>query len=377
MNKKALITGITGQDGAYLAELLLEKGYTVHGIKRRSSSFNTDRVDHLYQDPHETDRRFILHYGDLTDATNLIRIIQEVQPDEIYNLAAQSHVQVSFETAEYTANTDALGTLRILEAIRLLGMETRTRFYQAGTSELYGLVQQTPQNEKTPFYPRSPYACAKLYAYWITVNYREAYSMFACNGILFNHESPIRGETFVTRKITRAAARIALGLQEKLFLGNLDAQRDWGHARDYVYGMWLMMQQEKPMDFVLATGKAKSVRYFVQKAFDWLGVKLEFKGQGKDEVGIISAVDEKRMNELGLEPMRAGREIIAVDPRYFRPTEVDFLVGDAARAREILGWVPKHDLDSLIHDMMENDLTLNKKEKYLQDGGYRTFEGYE
>ena len=377
MNKKALITGITGQDGAYLAELLLEKGYIVHGIKRRSSSFNTDRVDHLYQDPHETDRRFILHYGDLTDATNLIRIIQEVQPDEIYNLAAQSHVQVSFETAEYTANTDALGTLRILEAIRLLGLETRTRFYQAGTSELYGLVQQTPQNEKTPFYPRSPYGCAKLYAYWITVNYREAYGMFACNGILFNHESPLRGETFVTRKITRAAARIALGLQEKLFLGNLDAQRDWGHAKDYVYGMWLMMQQEKPMDFVLATGKARSVRYFVQKAFDWLGVKLEFKGQGKDEVGIISAVDEKRMNELGLEPMRAGREIITVDPRYFRPTEVDFLVGDAARAKKILGWAPRHDLDSLIRDMMENDLTLNKKEKYLQDGGYRTFEGYE
>ena len=377
MNKKALITGITGQDGAYLAELLLEKGYTVHGIKRRSSSFNTDRVDHLYQDPHETDRRFILHYGDLTDATNLIRIIQEVQPDEIYNLAAQSHVQVSFETAEYTANTDALGTLRILEAIRLLGMEKRTRFYQAGTSELYGLVQQTPQNEKTPFYPRSPYACAKLYAYWITVNYREAYGMFACNGILFNHESPIRGETFVTRKITRAAARIALGLQDKLFLGNLDPQRDWGHAKDYVYGMWLMMQQKTPEDFVLATGETRSVRYFVRKAFEWLGIELEFKGRGLDEVGIVTAVDHKRMNELDIEPIQTGRKIIAVDPRYFRPTEVDILVGDAARAREILGWAPSHNLDSLIQDMMENDLTLNKKEKYLQDGGYRTFENYE
>ncbi len=365
MEKTALITGITGQDGAYLAELLLQKNYTVHGIKRRSSLFNTDRIDHLYQDPHETDRRFILHYGDLTDATNLIRIIQEVQPDEIYNLAAQSHVQVSFETAEYTANADALGTLRILEAIRLLGLEKRTRFYQAGTSELYGLVQETPQTEKTPFYPRSPYGCAKLYAYWITVNYREAYGMFACNGILFNHESPIRGETFVTRKITRAAARIALGLQDKLYLGNLDAQRDWGYAGDYVYGMWLMMQQEKPMDFVLATGETRSVRYFVRKAFEWLGVELEFKGQGLEEKGIVSRVEGEHAIEM-------GKEIIAIDKRYFRPTEVDFLVGDASRARDVLGWQPRHDLDTLIKDMVEYDLEQARQEEYLKKGGFRT-----
>ena len=363
--KKALITGITGQDGAYLAGFLLEKGYIVHGIKRRASSFNTDRVDHLYQDPHEPDRRFIMHYGDLTDATNLIRIIQEVQPDEIYNLAAQSHVQVSFETAEYTANADALGTLRILEAIRLLGMTEKTKFYQAGTSELYGLVQETPQTEKTPFYPRSPYACAKLYAYWITVNYREAYNMFACNGILFNHESPVRGETFVTRKITRGVARMALGMQDKIYLGNLDAQRDWGDARDYVQGMWLLMQQDRPLDIVLATGRSFSVREFVRKAFSIIGAELVFEGEGLDEKGIVSRID-------GSYPIKKGQEAVAIDKRYFRPTEVDVLVGDASRARDILGWQPAHDLDTLIKDMVEHDLEMARQEQYLKKGGFRT-----
>ncbi len=339
--KVALITGVTGQDGAYLAELLLDKGYVVHGVKRRSSSFNTGRIDYLYHDPHFKGLPFYLHYGDLTDATNLIRIIQEVQPDEIYNLAAQSHVKVSFETPEYTANGDALGTLRILEAIRILGLSEKTKFYQASTSELYGKVQEVPQNEKTPFYPRSPYAVAKFYAYWITVNYREAYDMYACNGILFNHESPIRGETFVTRKITRAAVRIAHGMQEKLFLGNLDAKRDWGHAKDYVEGMWLILQQEKPEDYVLATGETNSVRTFCEKAFKHAGIEVEWQGKGVNEKGI---------------DVETGKVIVEVDPRYFRPTEVDLLIGDATKARTQLGWAPKHSLDELVHDMVESDL---------------------
>lgn len=339
--KVALITGVTGQDGAYLAELLLNKGYVVHGVKRRSSSFNTGRIDYLYHDPHYKGLPFYLHYGDLTDATNLIRIIQEVQPDEIYNLAAQSHVKVSFETPEYTANGDALGALRILEAIRILGLSEKTKFYQASTSELYGKVQEVPQNEKTPFYPRSPYAVAKLYAYWITVNYREAYDMFACNGILFNHESPIRGETFVTRKITRAAVRIAHGMQEKLFLGNLDAKRDWGHAKDYVEGMWRILQQEKPEDYVLATGETNSVRTFCEKAFKHAGISVEWQGKG--------------VNEKGLDA-ETGKVIVEVDPRYFRPTEVDLLIGDPAKARTQLGWEAKHSLDELVQDMVESDL---------------------
>lgn len=339
--KTALITGVTGQDGAYLAEMLLEKGYIVHGIKRRSSSFNSARINHLYHDPHFKGLPFFLHYGDLTDATNLIRIIQEVQPDEIYNLAAQSHVKVSFETPEYTANGDALGTLRLLEAIRILGLGEKTKFYQASTSELFGKIQETPQNEKTPFYPRSPYAAAKLYAYWITVNYREAYDMFACNGILFNHESPIRGETFVTRKITRAAVRIANGMQNKLFLGNLDAKRDWGHAKDYVEGMWLILQQAKPEDFVLATGETNSVRTFCEMAFHHVGIDISWKGSG--------------VNEKGIDP-NTGNIIIEIDPRYFRPTEVDLLIGDATKANEKLGWKPKHNLDSLVRDMIESDL---------------------
>jgi len=339
--KKALITGVTGQDGAYLAELLLAKDYEVHGIKRRSSSFNTGRIDHLYQDPHVDEQRFFLHYGDLTDATNLIRIVQEVRPDEIYNLGAQSHVHVSFETPEYTANSDALGVLRLLEAIRILGLEKTTRFYQASTSELFGLVQEVPQKETTPFYPRSPYGVAKLYAYWITINYREAYGMYACNGILFNHESPIRGETFVTRKITRAAAKIARGAQEMLYLGNLDAKRDWGHARDYVRGMWLMLQQEAPHDYVLATGKTHTVRRFCELAFAAAGVTLAWEGEGENEVGVDSA---------------SGKTRVAVDPRYFRPTEVDLLVGDATRARKELGWRPEYTLEAMIEEMVASDL---------------------
>ncbi len=371
--KRAIITGITGQDGAYLAEFLLNKGYEVHGIKRRSSLFNTERVDHFYKDPHEPDVNFFLHYGDMTDSTNLIRIIQEVQPHEIYNLAAQSHVKVSFETPEYTANADALGTLRLLEAIRILGMEDRVRFYQASTSELYGKVQAIPQNEQTPFYPRSPYAAAKLYAYWITVNYREAYDIFACNGILFNHESPIRGETFVTRKITRAAARIRLGLQKKLYLGNLNAKRDWGHAKDYVEGMWRILQQKEPDDYVLATGETHSVREFVEKAFKLLGIYLEWKGEGVEEKGLVGEVrdivDGVEIN--GFCGVKKGDVVIQIDPRYFRPTEVDVLIGDATKAREKLGWRPTHSFEDLIKDMVFADLEVAKKELYLKNGGYR------
>ncbi len=369
--KKALITGITGQDGAYLSELLLEKGYEVHGIKRRTSLFNTSRVDHLYQDPHESDLRFILHYGDLTDATNLIRIIQEVQPDEIYNLGAMSHVQVSFESPEYTADTDAMGTLRLLEAIRILGLTEKTRFYQASTSELYGKVQEIPQKETTPFYPRSPYAVAKLYAYWITVNYRESYGMYACNGILFNHESPLRGETFVTRKITRAAAKIALGLQDKLYLGNMDAQRDWGHARDYVEGMWRMLQQEKAEDFVLATGVTTSVRDFVRMAFREVGIELEFRGEGVEEKGIVASSSQP---DYHLEP---GTEVVAVDPRYFRPAEVELLIGDPTQAREKLGWTPSYDLQSLCSEMVRADIELFRRDQLLRDAGFEVKNEFE
>ena len=357
MKKIALITGITGQDGAYLAELLLKKDYLVHGIKRRSSSFNTARIDHLYQDPHIDKRNFILHHGDLTDSTNMIRIIQEVQPDEIYNLAAQSHVMVSFETPEYTANADALGTLRILEAIRLLGLSNKTRFYQASTSELYGMAQEVPQNEKTPFYPRSPYGVAKLYAYWITINYREAYNIFACNGILFNHESPIRGETFVTRKITRAAARISLGVQERLYLGNLDSKRDWGHANDYVEGMWRILQHDKPEDFVLATGISTSIRDFTTQAFSEAGISLEWSGSGVDEVG---------------KNAQTGKLLVSVDPAYFRPTEVDLLIGDATKAKEKLGWSPTCDLKQLISEMISSDLKEARKDRHLLSGGFQT-----
>jgi GDPmannose 4,6-dehydratase len=368
--KTALITGVTGQDGAYLAELLLDKGYNVHGIKRRTSLFNTDRIDHLYQDPHEKNVRFTLHYGDLTDSTNLIRIIQEVQPDEIYNLAAMSHVQVSFETPEYTGNADGLGTLRILEAVRLLGLTEKTKIYQASTSELYGKVQEVPQTEKTPFYPRSPYAVAKMYAYWITVNYREAYGMFACNGILFNHESPLRGETFVTRKITRAAARIALGMQEKMFLGNLDAKRDWGHAKDYVEGMWRILQHHSPDDYVLATGKTTSVRDFVRMTFAELGVSLIFKGKGVEEKGYVASTD-------GRYELPVGKEVVSIDPRYFRPTEVDLLIGDATKAYETLGWKPQHSLQDLVKDMISSDVKLMMQEKHLQRNGFTTYNYYE
>lgn len=355
MNKVALITGITGQDGAYLAELLLEKGYIVHGIKRRSSLFNTDRIDHLYKDQHEENVRFFLHYGDLTDSTNLIRIIQQVQPDEIYNLAAMSHVQVSFDTPEYTANADGIGTLRILEAIRILGLEKKTRFYQASTSELYGLVQETPQKETTPFYPRSPYAVAKLYAYWITVNYREAYGMYACNGILFNHESPLRGETFVTRKITRAVARIHLGLQEKLYLGNLDAKRDWGFAKDYVEAMWLILQQNQAEDFVIATGKTTKVRDFVTEAFKEVGIEMLWQGEGVEEQGIDKAT---------------GKVLVAVDPRYFRPTEVDLLLGDPTKAQEKLGWKPKTSLQELVAMMIKEDVSIAKRDVLCEKNGF-------
>ncbi|MCD6300126.1 MAG: GDP-mannose 4,6-dehydratase [Dehalococcoidales bacterium] len=360
--KKALVAGITGQDGAYLAEFLLNKGYEVHGIKRRSSSFNTARVDYLYRDPHEKDVRFFMHYGDLTDATNLIRIIQEIRPDEIYNLAAQSHVQVSFETPEYTANSDALGTLRLLEAIRILGLEQKTRFYQASTSEMFGQVRETPQRETTPFYPRSPYGAAKVYAYWITVNYREAYGMFACNGILFNHESPIRGETFVTRKITRAVARIRLGLQKKLYLGNLDSQRDWGHAVDYVKAMWLMLQQDEPDDFVIATGVAHSVREFVEKAFQEVDIRIDWQGSGVDEKG----VDRK-----------TGRILVEIDPRYFRPTEVEFLLGDASKAREKLGWQTEISFDDLVAAMVREDLQEARKDELCRAEGFKTFNNFE
>ncbi|MEL0455281.1 GDP-mannose 4,6-dehydratase [Flavobacteriaceae bacterium SZ-1-7] len=372
MKKKvALITGVTGQDGAYLSEFLLKKGYEVHGIKRRSSLFNTDRIDHLYQDPHIEHRDFFLHYGDLTDSTNLTRIIQEVQPDEIYNLAAMSHVHVSFEMPEYTANADALGTLRILEAIRLLGMEKKTRIYQASTSELYGKVQAVPQTETTPFYPRSPYAVAKMYAYWITVNYREAYGIYACNGILFNHESPIRGETFVTRKITRATARIALGLQDKFYLGNLDAQRDWGHAKDYVRMMWMILQADEAEDWVIATGKTTRVRDFVRMSFGEVGIELEFKGNGVDEKAYVKACNKPEYQ------LPIGREVLSVDPKYFRPTEVDLLIGDATKAKEKLGWVPEYDLKALVKDMMQSDVTLMKKEQYLKEGGYKIMNYFE
>lgn len=372
--KVALITGITGQDGAYLAEFLLKKGYMVHGIKRRSSLFNTDRIDHLYQDPHVEGSRFKLHYGDLSDSTNLIRIIQEVQPDEIYNLGAMSHVQVSFETPEYTANSDGLGTLRILEAIRILGLIEKTRVYQASTSELYGLVQEVPQKETTPFYPRSPYAVAKMYAYWITVNYREAYNMYACNGILFNHESPIRGETFVTRKITRAAARIALNLQERLFLGNLNSKRDWGHAKDYVEAMYLILQQDKPEDFVIATGQTTEIREFVKMAFGHVGVSLEFKGSGVDEVGFVSQVNAELFEgQTGKKcHLTIGQEVVFVDPKYFRPTEVDLLIGDPTKSKEKLGWKPKYDLPALVEDMMNSDIRLMQKQDYLREGGFDT-----
>ena len=369
MSKIALITGITGQDGAYLAELLLEKGYIVHGIKRRSSLFNTDRIDHLYQDPHEKNPRFFLHYGDLTDSTNLIRIIQEVQPDEIYNLGAQSHVQVSFETPEYTANSDAVGTLRILEAIRLLGLEKKTKFYQASTSELYGLVQEVPQTEKTPFYPRSPYAVAKLYAYWIVVNYREAYNIFACNGILFNHESPIRGETFVTRKITRAVAQITMGLADRLYLGNLSAKRDWGHAKDYVKAMYLMLQQDKPDDYVVATGITTEVREFVRMAFRSAGIEVEFKGKGVDEKAFIKSIVQ--VPEGGVVSKKwVGKCVVEVDPKYFRPTEVDLLIGDPAKAKKVLGWEPVYSLQDLVDEMIASDLKIMKKEKDLLDLGH-------
>jgi len=380
--KTALITGITGQDGSYLAEFLLKKGYVVHGIKRRASLFNTDRIDHLYQDPHIENRNFILHYGDMTDSMNLTRIIQEVRPDEIYNLAAMSHVAVSFETPEYTANADGVGTLRILEAVRLLGMEKTTRIYQASTSELYGKVQEVPQSETTPFYPRSPYAVAKMYAYWITVNYREAYDMFACNGILFNHESPVRGETFVTRKITRAAARIVLGLQEKLYLGNLDAKRDWGHAKDYVRMMWMILQAEEAEDWVIATGRTTSVRDFVRMAFGYLGIELEFRGEGIDEVGIVKSIDENRAasviqnSKFNIQNL-LGQELVQIDPRYFRPTEVDLLVGDPTKAKEKLGWVPEYTLEQLVEEMMASDLKLMQKDEYLKEGGYTIMNYFE
>lgn len=368
--KKALVTGITGQDGAYLAELLLSKGYEVHGIKRRSSLFNTQRIDHIYEDPHDKNVNFHLHYGDLSDSTNIIRIIQEVQPDEIYNLGAMSHVQVSFEEPEYTANVDGIGTLRILEAVRLLGL-TKTRIYQASTSELYGLVQEVPQSEKTPFYPRSPYAVAKLYGYWITVNYREAYNMFAVNGILFNHESPLRGETFVTRKITRAVARIALGLQNKVFLGNLDAQRDWGHAKDYVEAMWLILQQEVAEDYVIATGHTTRIREFVRMAFGEVGVELEFKGVGVDEKGVVVKCTNPAYQ------LEVGKEVVAIDPRYFRPTEVELLIGDPTKANTKLGWKPKYDLPALVKDMVGADIELFKKDQLLESSGHRVMNYFE
>ena len=369
--KRALITGVTGQDGAYLSELLLKKGYEVHGLKRRSSLFNTGRIDHLYQDPHIDNRKFILHFGDLTDSTNIIRIIQEIQPDEIYNLGAMSHVKVSFDSPEYTADVDGVGTLRILEAVRLLGLTKKTKIYQASTSELYGLVQEVPQSETTPFYPRSPYAVAKLYAYWITVNYREAYGMYTCNGILFNHESPLRGETFVTRKITRAVAKIGLGLQNKLFLGNLDAKRDWGHARDYVECMWKILQYESPEDWVIATGVTTTVRDFVKMSFAEIGVELEFKGTEENETAIISNTTNPEY------ALTVGTEVVAVDPQYFRPTEVDILLGDPTKAREKLNWNPKHDLKSLCSDMVRSDIELFKRDQVLRDAGFKVKNEFE
>jgi GDPmannose 4,6-dehydratase len=375
MKKKiALITGVTGQDGAYLAELLLKKGYEVHGIKRRSSLFNTDRIDHLYEDPHIDNRHFVLHYGDLTDSANMIRIIQEVQPDEIYNLGAMSHVKVSFDIPEYTADTDGIGTLRILEAVRLLGLTKKTKVYQASTSELYGLVQEVPQSETTPFYPRSPYGVAKLYGYWITVNYRESYDMFACNGILFNHESPLRGETFVTRKITRSVSKIALGLDKKLWLGNLGAKRDWGHAKDYVEAMWLMLQQDKPQDFVIATGITTEVREFVKMAFNEVGIEIEFRGEGINEVGFI-----KSLNNVATEgnSLNIGDEVVAVDPSYYRPSEVEILQGNPTKANTILGWKPKYDLKGLVKEMMASDMKIFQKEKLLKDNGFEVKNQYE
>ncbi len=379
--KVALITGITGQDGSYLAEFLLKKGYIVHGIKRRTSLFNTDRIDHLYEDPHVENRHFILHYGEMTDSMNLTRIIKETQPDEIYNLAAMSHVAVSFETPEYVANADGTGTLRILEAVRFLGLTDKTRIYQASTSELYGKVQEVPQTETTPFYPRSPYAVAKMYAYWITVNYREAYDMFACNGILFNHESPVRGETFVTRKITRAASKIALGLQSELFLGNLNAKRDWGHAKDYVRMMWLILQADEPEDWVIATGVTTTVRDFVKMAFAYAGIELEFKGEGVDEIGIVKSINEVKIQNLKLNLQNLqqliGKQVIGVDPRYFRPTEVDLLIGDPTKAESKLGWRREHKLEDLVNDMMASDLKLMTKDQYLKDGGYTVMNYFE
>ncbi|MFD2942092.1 GDP-mannose 4,6-dehydratase [Flavobacterium notoginsengisoli] len=371
LKKTAFITGVTGQDGAYLSEFLLEKGYIVHGLKRRTSMFNTDRIDHLYQDPYTENRDFILHYGDMTDSTNLTRLIQEIQPDEIYNLAAMSHVAVSFETPEYTGNVDALGTLRLLDAVRLLGLEKKTRIYQASTSELYGKVQEVPQTEKTPFYPRSPYAVAKMYAFWITVNYREAYGMYACNGILFNHESPIRGETFVTRKITRATARIALGLQDKLYLGNLDAQRDWGHAKDYVRMMWMILQADEPEDWVIATGKTTPVREFVRMSFAEVGIELEFRGQGIEEKGFVLSCSNPDYQ------IPAGTEVLAVDPHYFRPTEVDLLIGDPTKARTKLGWECQYELPELVQEMMQSDLKLMRKEQHLRECGFTILNYYE
>ncbi|MBP0621437.1 GDP-mannose 4,6-dehydratase [Cupriavidus consociatus] len=376
MKKVALITGITGQDGAYLAEFLLDKGYEVHGIKRRASLFNTDRIDHLYQDPHIDHRNFILHYGDLTDSTNLIRIIQQVQPDELYNLGAQSHVAVSFDSPEYTANSDALGALRLLEAIRILGLEKKTRFYQASTSELYGLVQEIPQKETTPFYPRSPYAVAKLYGYWITVNYRESYGMYACNGILFNHESPLRGETFVTRKITRAISRIALGLQDCLYLGNLNSLRDWGHARDYVEMQWMMLQQQTPEDFVIATGVQYSVRDFVRTAAAELGVGVRFEGEGVNEIGIVDSVDAQKASAAGLK-VAVGQEIVRVDPRYFRPAEVETLLGDPTKAREKLGWTPRTSFAELVCEMVEADFDLARRDSLVKEAGFKAFNYHE
>lgn len=379
MKKVALITGVTGQDGAYLSEFLLNKGYEVHGIKRRSSLFNTDRIDHLFEGHHNKKNDFYLHYGDMTDSMNLTRIIAEIKPDEIYNLAAMSHVHVSFETPEYTANADGIGTLRILDAVRFLNLTQKTKIYQASTSELFGKVQEIPQNEKTPFYPRSPYAVAKMYAYWITVNYREAYDMFACNGILFNHESPVRGETFVTRKITRATAKIALNLDDMLYLGNLDAKRDWGHAKDYVRMMWMILQHEKADDWVIATGKTTTVRDFVKLAFEYCGIKLNFKGDGVDEEGFIEDFDQQRANELSLNlnHLRKGQVVVKVNPRYFRPTEVDLLLGDPSKAEKELGWNREYDLKNLVNDMMESDLKLMNKDVYLKKGGYKTMRYYE
>lgn len=380
MAKIALITGVTGQDGAYLSEFLLNKGYEVHGIKRRSSLFNTDRVDHLFDGHHDKSRHnFHLHFGDMTDSMNLTRLISDIKPDEIYNLAAQSHVHVSFETPEYTANADALGTLRVLEAIKFLGLEAKTRIYQASTSELYGKVQEIPQNEKTPFYPRSPYAVAKMYAYWITVNYREAYNIFACNGILFNHESPVRGETFVTRKITRAVSKIALNLQDCVYLGNLNAKRDWGHAKDYVKMMWLILQYKEPKDWVIATGQTTAVRDFVKFAFLYCGIELEFKGEGIEEIGVISSIDyQKALNlNIDLSHLKIGQVVVKIDPRYFRPTEVDLLLGDPSQAEKELGWRREFSLQDLVNDMMQSDLKLMKRDQFLQNNGYKIMRYYE